>query len=247
MTKDKIFYIVLIFIIIVTLTIGFTFNVTFKYWICCTGGLIFIAWNKDLLTGTKWFEKPKQTPEKHNSPRYSMADKDYEEYENKNYTLTSEEEKEGYLTLSKYCITPQSQAKLLPFFENLRDFSKDEDYITTLNYVIEFLYKEEISFIMQFDWKSDVENFEAQLNIFLKENYNSLTIELPKAESYDTRASISYDNVFEDFDKPLRQNGLQLGFIDTQSDEYIVIIHKIIDKEIVGNSVNKLGYKYFEK
>lgn len=249
MIKNKYFYFILIFAIITILIIGFTMKYDFKYfkyWIWSIGSLVFFTWNKDVITGSKWFEKAKQKPAKWNTPLSTRTNKDYEEYVNLNYSNTLEEEKEGYLGLTKLIVSPKKQAQLINFFENLKDYSQDNDYGTTLNYVIEFLYKEEISFIMSFDWKSDIFNFESQLIIYLKENYNS-TIEMPKAENYDFTASISYDNVFEDFDRPLRKNGLQLGFIDTQSDEYIVIIHKVVDKEIVGNLVNKIGYKYFEK
>ena len=57
----------------------------------------------------------------------------------------------------------------------------------------------------------------------LKENFNQ-QIELPKQEDYGERASVSYTNVFKDFDKALNQIGFQLSFIDTNGDEYIVCL-----------------------
>ena len=47
--------------------------------------------------------------------------------------------------------------------------------------------------------------------------------------------------------KPLREKGLQMGFIDTESDEYIAVLHKVDDKEKVIKVVNNIGYAYFDK
>ena len=80
----------------------------------------------------------------------------------------------------------------------------------------------------------------------LKENYN-LSIDLPNQSDYKENASVSFENVFEDFDKPIRQKGLQIGFIDTQSDEYMIILHKITDKYKVEKVIKEIGYDYYEK
>jgi len=74
-----------------------------------------------------------------------------------------------------------------------------------------------------------------------------LTIDLPKQQDYGNNVSVSFENVFKDFDQPLRKEGLQIGFIDTQSDEYVIFIHKIADRQKIEKSVQKIGYKYFEQ
>ncbi len=75
----------------------------------------------------------------------------------------------------------------------------------------------------------------------LKENFNQ-QIELPKQEDYGERASVSYTNVFKDFDKALNQIGFQLSFIDTNGDEYIVVVHKAEDMEKAKSAILKIGY-----
>ena len=52
--------------------------------------------------------------------------------------------------------------------------------------------------------------------------------------------------MFLDYDKALRKRGLQFGFIDTQSDEYVIFIHRIEDRLKAEEAVNKLAYKYHE-
>ena len=87
---------------------------------------------------------------------------------------------------------------------------------------------------------------EFSLVIIQWENYN-LSIDLPNESDYEENASVSFDNVFEDFDKLLRQKGLQMGFIDTQSDEYVIVLHKTTDKDKVENTIKEIGYDYYEK
>src|SRR5690606_11405801 len=125
------------------------------------------------------------------------------------------------------------------------DYEGDEDYLTTLNYFMEFLEKEQLNFIMPMDWKAGVEDLEWLLSTQLQRQYN-LHLELPKPDQYDEMATVSVNGVFEDFDRVLRQKGLQLGFIDTQSDEYIVLLHRLNDKEKVQAAVAGIGYGYYE-
>ncbi len=157
----------------------------------------------------------------------------------------NDKEKQAYIELAKQCCSSENQKLLIPFFEKLKDFSGDEEYITTLNYVMEYCDENKLFFIMSLDWKQDIETLEWRLENSLKKNFN-LSIELPNPVNYGERASVSYDNVFEDYDKPLREKGLQIGFIDTQSDEYVIFIHQIAKENIIENLINNLGYNYYD-
>lgn len=161
--------------------------------------------------------------------------------------LLNEEQKEGYKELTELCVNNSTNKnEITQFIETLKNYDEDEEYYTTLNYFIEFLENEEYSFIIRLDWKSDIEDLERLLKTSLKENYDEV-LKLPKHQNYDEDMSVSHDGVFEDYGKPIRLIGLQLAFIDTQSDEYILILHKQEDKEKVKVAVNKIGYNYFEK
>ena len=242
--KNKNYYIILFSLIICIIGIGYAFDLNYKYWFGGAGILALYIWCKKDFTGIQWFGKPQPKPVKYNTPLSAMKEEEYNV--EKNYPPVSEEEKEGYLMLTKLCVAKQRQNELTVFFRKLKDFSKDEDYMTTLNYVMEYLDEQEVHFIMSLDWKSDIETLEWRLKNSLKNNFG-LSIDLPKPESFGTKASVSHDNVFEKYDKSLRNSGFQLGFIDTQSDEYVILIHKIMDREKIENAVNKIGYGYFDK
>ncbi len=161
--------------------------------------------------------------------------------------LLEKEEKEGYIELTELCVNDAaSKKKIHHFIETLKNYAEDENYFTTLNFFMEFLESGGHNFIIRLDWKSAIEELEEVLKFSLKENYDE-SIKLPKHEKYGENKSVSQPGVFEDYDKPLRLIGLQLAFIDTQSDEYILILHQQQDKEKVKAAVNKMGYNYFEK
>jgi len=186
--------------------------------------------------------KPKQQKEPY---IFDLIDDEYEKYVEENYPLLSEQEKSGYVSLVKLCVAPTRQNDLISFIEKLRDYSQDEEYLTTLNYIMEYSFEHDMSFIISLDWKEDIETLEWRLANSLSLNFD-VFIKLPNPKNYVEEASVAFDNIFEDYDKPLRNKGLQIGFIDTQSDEYVIFVHKIKDKEKVEIAVNKIGYKYFE-
>ncbi len=161
--------------------------------------------------------------------------------------LLNQEQKSGYLELTNLCVNNEaSKHKITHFIETLKNYDEDEEYLTTLNYFLEFLDKDVYNFIMRLDWKSDIEDFERMLKAALKDNYDEV-LKLPDYQSYDENASVSNDGIFEAYIKPVRLIGLQVGFIDTQSDEYILLLHKQEDTEQIKEAVHKIGYAYYNK
>jgi hypothetical protein len=244
--KEKLYYLILLTLTLSSLAIGYFFDLNFKYWIGSIGILVLYIWCKKEFTGKIWFEKTMPKLPKEPSPVLSLAGDEYEKYVEANYPLLAEQEKSGYISLVKLCLAPNRQNDLISDFEKLRDYSQDERYMTTLNYVMEYSDEQNLFFIMALDWKQDIETLEWRLKNSLYKNFG-LSIELPNPTNYEKLASVSFENIFEDYDKPLRNQGLQMGFIDTQSDEYVIFVHKLNDREKIKNAVNKIGYKYYDK
>ena len=155
--------------------------------------------------------------------------------------LDIDTQRKGYLELGKICLKEANRAEYSKFINNLKDHTDDEEYMTTLNYVIDTLYQKGNYFIISLDWKQEITSLTHGVDYTLKENFNQ-QIELPKQEDYGKRASVSYDNVFKDFDNAINKKGFQLSFIDTNSDEYVVIVHKIEDLEKAKIATRKIGY-----
>ena len=160
----------------------------------------------------------------------------------KNILPLSKSQKEGYHELISLCVSEESCKKAInEFLETL----KAEYQETALLDLICFLEEEEFNFIMRMDWCAEISDLESLLYNNIASNYN-LKINLPKAANYSEEATVSFDNVFQDYDQALLEHSLQLGFIDTQSDEYIAILHKIQDKERVEQAVKKIGFNYYD-
>lgn len=239
--KKNLFYTLLALYVIIAVALSLIYHLNFKFFIAFAGLFAFLIWNKDVIV--KKENTPTQ-PSADHFPNFTLTDEEHEAYAESNYPLTKEDEKQGYIELAKLCTLPKTQEQLVPFIENLRDYSEDEYHYTTLNYVMDYLDKSKIHFITALDWKEEIESLEWFLTTILQETYNT-TLPLPKASNYDKRASVSYDNVFQDFDAVLNKKGLQMGFIDTESDEYVLFVHKTIDEDAVKDTVHKIGYRYF--
>ena len=183
-----------------------------------------------------FFKKKKQSQK--NNTQLAESDKKIDEPETKKDIET---QKEGYLELGEICLNESNRAEFANFINTLEDYTDDEEYMTTLNYVIGTLYQKGNYFIIHLDWKQEITSLTHGVDYTLKENFKQ-QIELPKQEDYGEKASVSYKNVFKDFDKAINKIGFQLSFIDTNSDEYIVVVHKSEDLEKAKSAILKIGY-----
>ncbi|MFK7771670.1 MAG: hypothetical protein AB8F94_06005 [Saprospiraceae bacterium] len=183
-----------------------------------------------------FFRKKKQHPKDKTQSTDSSKNTDLPEVKKDIQT-----QREGYLELGRICLNESNRVEFSDFIDNLKDYTDDDEYMTTLNYVIDSLYQKGNYFIISLDWKQEITSLIHGVNFTLKENFNQ-QIELPKQEDYGKKASVSFDNVFKDFDHAINKKGFQLSFIDTNSDEYIVVINKVEDLEKVKSAIQKIGY-----
>lgn len=152
-----------------------------------------------------------------------------------------ETQKEGYKELIGLCMGETKKDEVAAFIETLKDYNGDEEYMTTLNDVMHYLDRHMIHFIMALDWKQEIRDLAWRVRSSLKDNFD-MVIELPKAEDYGEDASVSSPGVFRDFDKAIGTQGFKLGFIDTNSDEYVIVVHRANDVDTVHDAVKKMGY-----
>lgn len=89
---------------------------------------------------------------------------------------------------------------------------------------------------MALDWKQEIRDLNWRINSSLRDNFN-ISIDLPNPEKYGENKSVSYKNVFKEYDKALRENGFQLCFIDANSDEFVIIVHKSKDESLVREGI----------
>lgn len=152
--------------------------------------------------------------------------------------------RDAYKRLANICLPLCKQkADVVEFIDSLKSYDDDEDYMSTLNYVMEFLDSNDVHFIMSLDWKAEIEDLEWRIESALKYNFKKI-VSLPSPEDYESNASISFDGVFKDFDKALRSEGFQISLIDTQSDEYVILVHPSDKETEVNGAVRNIGYGY---
>ncbi len=125
--------------------------------------------------------------------------------------------------------------------------NREKDKHDILYDLYDMSYEEKIYFIVIIDWKEDIRELELQLYDVLNSNYPDIPVELPKASLYGENLGVCDNGVFDDYSNALRKKFLQLGFIKTDGDEYVVIVHKIDELNLVENIVSRMGFEYVEK
>ncbi len=162
---------------------------------------------------------------------------------NLNHPPKIDQQKQGYLELINLCVGDLHKGSLINFVNNLQDYNGNLEYGATLNYLINYLDKNNIYFIMALDWKQEIIDLVWRVDSSLKANFD-IRANLPNPESYGHDKSISAKNVFKDFDKALGLHDIRLGFIDTNTDEYVILLFKLIDEDKVKNAIKRIGYNY---
>jgi hypothetical protein len=151
----------------------------------------------------------------------------------------------GYKTLMQLCLSANKKDLLNSFIDSLEDHDGDPDCYTTLNFFQSFLDEHDIHLVMALDWKADIADLHWRVSSALRQNFE-LTLNLPEPQSYPADKSIAHRGVFSDYDRVLKSEGMQLGFIDTQSDEYVILVHRTADRPYMEKAVHQIGYDYLD-
>lgn len=228
--NKKIYYVILV--ILLALSVYQVWNFSFDYYWWSVSGLVcLVIWvwaRKDIMAQLACFNQDKtriNLPARENPP---LAQVDFDG------------QRQAYIDLVKLCCHRQKQDKILPFLTSLQADQVAEEGYDTLHTIIDFLWEEDYPFLVCLDWKQEVEDLDLWLRQILAQDYGVLSPDFPPY-SDDTFLG----DIFPAFNQALQDQGLQMGFIDTQSDEYVFVVHRLEDQEKVSDLVHKIGYAYF--
>ncbi len=150
--------------------------------------------------------------------------------------------RDAYQELARLCVHSNYQSDVLEILQKLEDYEGDEEYLTTLNYLMDVLIEKEYYFILSLDLSSGGEDLQYFLEKILQDHYKGICVKFP---AFDEDDAIGNMTILEDFSKCLNTYHLQIGFIDTQSDEYVFFVHELKSSQRVEELVNIIGYDYY--
>ena len=154
----------------------------------------------------------------------------------------SKKVKESYLNLAQACLNEEQLSEFESFVKTLKDYNGHWKYGTTLNFVNDFLNQKKIFLFLILDWKAGIADLNWILNLAFEKNFNQ-KVQLPSPDDYPERASVSYDNVFCDYKKVLDKSDFDITIIDTDSDQYVLLLHKLSEKDNVSESITGIELK----
>ncbi len=253
MNKNGLYYIFLVVSLIIAIFQVITLSKTTSIldflahtWSCIL--FIVILWSKKEFTGRGWLEKKHNPVMPTTTPKFE-DNQNYDAWLAEHIATLPElpiEVKNAYLSLAELCCSPEVVTKLKPMINTLKNFDDDEEYMLTLNYLTEVCFDQEITFIISLDCKQGIEDLELSLIEFFAQNYKT-ALNFPNAKDYPDNYAVGTDSAtFEDFQKPIQKLGLQFGFIDTESTDFNIVIHKTEDKEKIKQLIQSIGHKYYQ-
>ncbi len=227
MNKNKLFFIVLFFLFLVFLFLFFNYKL--EIWLF--GGIVpLVIWmvNKDVFSGTKWFEK---------SISKEVVKPFVPQFVEKKYQI-KKKETEGLNEIVKLCVPEPNQNVLLTFIKQLE--YNDEPWYE-LN---ECARENKIPLFIHLDWKESVSELHYSLKNVVKFIMNK-EIELPDYKLFESNFLVNNEwDAYKIYDDAIKKHNLQLSLLVTGGDEYVLIIHYVKDLKDVGFAIAKLGYKH---
>lgn len=227
--SNRTYYIVLLLVLIIYFVLAKFYFTNGKFIIWCAVPVVIFIICKDAFTGIKWFQG--QPTVKHTPVVAPVA------------VPVSDDVKQGYRELLHLLVAPAYHAVLESAIQNLKTIDDTNDENTPLYSLAQLADENNIAFIMGLDWKAAIEDIEWRISSALKQNFDTV-ITLPDPGQWPPRTSISADGVIATYNNTLKANGFELGLIDTQSDEYILLVLKNGQQEQVRAAVKLTGYNY---
>jgi len=191
--------------------------------------LMFKEARKKLNKTSKVIELNLENRSKHNVPEKPL-------------TEDLETQKKGYQEIIELCSSNGDKEKLYDFIHSLKNYNGDENYYTTLNYAMEHFDNNSIHLIMALDWKQEITDLKWRIESALENNFQ-VKADLPNPSKYGEDNAVSGKNVFIDYNNSINNVGFELSFVDTNSDEYVIIVNKIQDSTKIEKAINKIGYQ----
>lgn len=154
----------------------------------------------------------------------------------------NEQEKQRLMSLASYCLGEKGLAIFKEKLDTYMTGSIDPYWSAIYDLMVSF-NEDDFHFATQLDWKEGVDTLEYCVERAVRFNFGE-SISLPTQANYDEMDSISSNKqIFSDFKTILAGYGLKLGCIDTESDEYIIIVYKIVDEDAVIKATDDIGYR----
>lgn len=156
-----------------------------------------------------------------------------------------EKQREGYLDLAAINLSKKRRNEFESFISMVDDYNRHDDYYTTQNFVLHWLNEQGIAWICALDWKSEIRLLRSKLEQQLAGN-SAAEVGLPSPASFGEFSSVSQPMVFVSYGDAFREFDFQFGFIDTESDEYAIFVHRAEDADAAREAVRKIGYSYMD-
>jgi len=149
---------------------------------------------------------------------------------------------EAFNRLGKLCLDENNLNEYKLICDNLKNYDGHWEYQTTMNYFLQKNYEASFSFIRSFDWKALTSELISFIRFALEENYGYI-IDIDET-IFNSDSLISNKGVLTSIDNKMNAEGFAIGYLETESDEYVLFVHKFQDKELMKEIGKTIKHEY---
>jgi hypothetical protein len=230
--SSKVYYIILSLLIVLYIGLSRYYFTDGKFLIWGAVPIVIFVICKDAFTGAHWFKRNyKSTPNLTEEPAIAEP--------------VPAIKKQGYFQLLHLLVAPIYHPVMEKFIYDMQTVDGTNEANTPLYSLANYADSKNICFIMGLDIKADTADLEWRITSALKQNFDKFII-LPNKNKWPSNMSISSHGILRTYDAALREQGFQLGMVDTQSDEYFLMVFKMDSQIEVKAAVKKTGYRYYD-
>lgn len=149
---------------------------------------------------------------------------------------------EAFNKLGELCLDAYNLNEYKNICKTIKNYDGHLEYQTTMNYFLMKNYEASFSFIRSFDWKALTSELISFVRFALEENYGCI-VDIDTSV-FKNDSIISNKGVLTSIDKKLNSAGFALGYLETESDEYVLFVHKFEDKELMKEIGKTIQHEY---
>lgn len=157
-------------------------------------------------------------------------------------TSTNPDILKAYDKISELCGWSENQRDLLQ--KHILTQKVGDDIYEIRNIVLDYCCNKEQELFIYLDWKDTVEEFVWELQKILKHNFG-INETIPLREN-NLETPVYEEGVFEYFNANLNQHNLELIGLETNGDDYQIIVNWVINHEEIIQNINSIGFEIWE-
>jgi len=151
----------------------------------------------------------------------------------------SEDLKHALTQIGQLCLNHNDFRIYCELLDSMKDYTSDEDdYGSNLYYLALNLPDYDVHFFRRLDWKQSLIELNSMIKIYLEVHF-SHNLDPDTFPKFPPDTIVGAEGVLAQYCDFLNSNGFHLLNLETDSDEFILIVHRLEHKDLIAGYINQ--------